>query len=82
MAPMAIVSVMIHWGLDASSDKLRLVARYSHCGRKGAVIQRPSWSVRHGATGSRFLPVRDCGTAISEIDPDRVLHDFGWKTIP
>jgi len=48
MAPMALAPLMIRWGMDASSDRLRQCARCSKCGRKGAVIQRPSWSVREG----------------------------------
>jgi hypothetical protein len=40
--------LLIRWGMDASSDRLRASARCSRCGRKGAVIQRPSWSVRDG----------------------------------
>jgi len=47
-APMTLAPLMIRWGMDASSDGLRQCARCSKCGRKGAVIQGPSWSVRHG----------------------------------
>jgi len=42
-APMAYVPLMIRWGLDASSDKLRACARCSKCGRKGATLTTPSW---------------------------------------
>jgi hypothetical protein len=48
MAPMAIAPLLIRWGMDASSDRLRASAWCSSCGRMGAVIQRPSWSVREG----------------------------------
>jgi hypothetical protein len=40
--------LLIRWGTDASSDRLRASACCSRCGRKGAVIQRPSWCVRSG----------------------------------
>ena len=37
-APVALVPLIIRWGLDASSDVLRLCARCSRCGRKGATL--------------------------------------------
>jgi hypothetical protein len=43
-APVAFVPLMIRWGADASSDKLRQSARCTKCGHKGATLQHPSWA--------------------------------------
>jgi hypothetical protein len=40
----AFVPLIIRWGPDASSDMLRRSARCTKCGRKGAVLQHPSWA--------------------------------------
>jgi hypothetical protein len=42
-SPMAFVPLMIRWGCDASSNKLRRSARCTVCGHKGAQLQHPSW---------------------------------------
>ena len=42
--PVAFVPLIIRWGPDASSDMLRRSARGNKCGRKGAVLQHPSWA--------------------------------------
>jgi hypothetical protein len=42
-APVAFVPLMIRWGSDASSDKLRHSARCTKCGNKGATLQHPGW---------------------------------------
>jgi hypothetical protein len=42
-APMAFVPLMIRWGGDTSSDKLRSCARCTACGNRGATIQHPGW---------------------------------------
>lgn len=44
---MAFVPLIIRWGQDASSDMLRRSARRTACGRKGAVLQHPSWAGSH-----------------------------------
>jgi hypothetical protein len=43
-APMAFVPLMIRWGANASSDKLRRRARCTACGHKGATLQHPGWA--------------------------------------
>jgi hypothetical protein len=45
--PVAFVPLIIRWRLDASSDVLRCSARCTRCGRKGAVLQHPSWAGMH-----------------------------------
>jgi len=42
-ASVAFVPLMIRWGPDASSDKLRHSARCTSCGHKGATLQHPGW---------------------------------------
>ena len=42
-APVAFVPLMIRWGANASSDKLRRCARCTACGHKGATLQHPGW---------------------------------------
>ena len=42
-SPVAFVPLMIRWGADASSDKLRRCARCTLCGHKGATLQHPGW---------------------------------------
>src|SRR6516164_8603401 len=37
----------VRWGPDASSDVLRRSARCNKSGRKGAVLQHPSWAGMH-----------------------------------
>jgi hypothetical protein len=43
-SPVAFVPLMIRWGGDASSDKLRRCARCTACGHKGATLQAPGWA--------------------------------------
>jgi hypothetical protein len=43
-APIAYVPLMIRWGADVSSDKLRRCARCTACGHKGATLQHPGWA--------------------------------------
>jgi ribosomal protein S14 len=40
---MALTPFIIRWTADASSDVLRQRARCTRCGRRGAVLQHPSW---------------------------------------
>jgi hypothetical protein len=40
---MALVPLIIHWGANTSSDKLRRCARCTKCGSKGATLQHPGW---------------------------------------
>jgi len=42
--PVAFVLLIIRWGPDASSDLLRRSTRCTKCGRKGTVLQHPSWA--------------------------------------
>jgi hypothetical protein len=42
-SPLACAVVVIRWGAETSSHKLRRSARCTACGHKGATIQRPSW---------------------------------------
>src|SRR5262245_12929913 len=41
--PMAIVPLLIRWGMDVSTDVLRQRAVCSACGHKGATLQVPGW---------------------------------------
>jgi hypothetical protein len=43
-AAMAVASLVIRWGPETSSDKLRRCARCTACGRKGATLRRASWT--------------------------------------
>jgi hypothetical protein len=56
-APVAFVPLMIRWGGDASSDKLRRCARCTACGHKGATLQHPGWAGAHIG----FQPFPTCG---------------------
>jgi hypothetical protein len=42
-APMAFVPLIIRWGPDTSSDRLRKSARCTRCGGKGAMLMHPSY---------------------------------------
>jgi len=42
--PVAFVPLIIRWGLDTASDVLRRSACCMKCGRKGALLQHPSWA--------------------------------------
>jgi hypothetical protein len=42
-APMAFVPLIIRWGPDTSSDRLRHSARCTRCGGKGAMLFHPSY---------------------------------------
>jgi hypothetical protein len=57
---MAVTPLIIRWGPDTSSDKLRQSARCTACGSKGATIQHPGW----GGAQVGFLPfpVGETGT--------------------
>jgi hypothetical protein len=46
-APMALVPLIIRWGADTSSDRLRRCARCTKCGYKGATLQHPGWAGTH-----------------------------------
>jgi hypothetical protein len=54
-APMALVPLMIRWGMDVSTDMLRKSAVCTRCGRKGATLQHPSWGGSH--VGFQEFPV-------------------------
>jgi len=43
-AAMAVAPLVIRWGPETSSDKLRRCARCTACGRKGATPRRASWA--------------------------------------
>jgi hypothetical protein len=51
-APMALVPLIIRWGVETSSDRLRQCARCTKCGHKGATLQHPGW----GGADLGFLP--------------------------
>jgi len=55
-APMAFVPLMIRWGADASSDRLRQAARCTRCGGKGAMLMHPSYVDR--IVGFQPFPAR------------------------
>ena len=44
---MALVPLIIRWGAEASSDRLRQRARCTKCGHKGATLQHPGWAGTH-----------------------------------
>ena len=46
-APMALVPLIIRWGAETSSDRLRQRARCTKCGHKGATLQHPGWAGTH-----------------------------------
>jgi hypothetical protein len=46
-APMALVPLIIRWGAETSSDRLRQSARCTKCGYKGATLQHPGWAGTH-----------------------------------
>jgi hypothetical protein len=46
-APLACAVAVIRWGPNASSDRLRISARFTSCGGKGATLQRPGWAGNH-----------------------------------
>jgi hypothetical protein len=46
-APLAPVPLMIRWGAETSSDRLRQCARCTKCGHKGATLQHPGWAGTH-----------------------------------
>ena len=58
-APMAIAPLVIRWGAEVSSNRLRRCARCTVCGHKGATLQAPSWY--DGATGHQPFPVVTIG---------------------
>jgi hypothetical protein len=40
---MAFAPLIIRWGPDTSSDRLRQAARCTQCGGKGAMLMHPSY---------------------------------------
>jgi transposase len=56
-APTALAPLIMRWGPDASSDRLRRSARCSRCGRRGATLQHPGWA--GSEIGMRPFPA-DC----------------------
>jgi hypothetical protein len=54
-AAMVFAPLVIRWGPDTSSDKLRHCARCTTCGWKGATLQHPSWVDR--GVGFQPFPV-------------------------
>jgi len=60
-APVAFVPLMIRWGANASSDKLRRYARCTVCGHKGATLQHPGWV----DTVVGFQPFPACPNAVA-----------------
>jgi hypothetical protein len=66
---MAITPLIIRWGPDTSSDRLRQCARCTACGSKGATLQHPGWA---GAQVG-FLPFP---TPIEPSVPRQILKDI------
>jgi hypothetical protein len=58
-APMALVPLMIRWGADTSSDRLRQSARCTKCGHRGATLQHPGWAGTHIGFQPFPLPASD-----------------------
>jgi hypothetical protein len=56
---MAIAPLVIRWGADVSSDRLRRSARCTACGHKGATLQAPE--LGDGVTGHQPFPVVTIG---------------------
>src|SRR5215470_51428 len=56
-AAMAVAPLVIRWGHDVSSDKLRHCARCTACGRKGATLRCASWA--DAITGWQPFPGAD-----------------------
>jgi hypothetical protein len=44
---MALVPLIIRWGADTSSDRLRQSARCTQRGHRGATLQHPGWAGTH-----------------------------------
>src|SRR5215475_9728043 len=53
-SPIAIVPLIIWWGPQVSSNRLRHSARCARCGHKGVNLQHPSW--RGSAIGWEAFP--------------------------
>ena len=62
--PMAVAPLVIRWGPDVSSDKLRRCARCMACGRKGATLRRASWA--DASIGWQPFPVEQMTSASLE----------------
>jgi hypothetical protein len=60
-SPVAFVPLMIRWGANASSDKLRHCARCSVCGHKCATLQHPGWVDAN--VGFQPFPADQCSTS-------------------
>jgi Spy/CpxP family protein refolding chaperone len=73
-APMALVPLIIRWGADTSSDRLRQRARCTKCGHKGATLQ--------SRTGCQIVPRFRTRRAVDHADqraacrflPPALLH--------
>jgi hypothetical protein len=57
---MALAPLIIRWGPDASTDKLRQSARCTRCGHKGATLQAVSW----GGMGGGYKPVDQSSASV------------------
>jgi hypothetical protein len=70
-APVTIVPLIIRWGPEASSNRLRQSAKCARCGRKGVTLQHPSWC--GSAVGWGGVPGRvewKCASALGPLaDP-------------
>ena len=56
-AAMAVTPLVIRWGAETSSDKLRRCARCTQCGRRGATLRGASWA--NASTDWQPFPVAD-----------------------
>jgi hypothetical protein len=68
-APMAFVPLIIRWGPDTSSDRLRQAARCTRCGGKGAMLMHPSYVDR--IVGFQPFPV-ERGLAEHDRAPEAI----------
>jgi hypothetical protein len=64
--------LIIRWGPEASSNRLRQSARCAQFGRKGVTLQHPSW--RGSAVGWEAFPVLPMPEATPWIRPVAIFE--------
>jgi hypothetical protein len=75
-APMALVPLIIRWGAETSSDRLRRCARCTKCGQKGANLQHPGWA------GTRIARIQQEQPSRRTFDARHaVMHGIGTLAV-
>ena len=79
-APLALMPLVIRWGIEASSDLLRNRARCTACQHKGATLRLPSYV--DAVTGWAMFPMTSDSHNLATPNPADIPAKLPWSGAP